>query len=314
MAYIPHPLYGNDEVVDPEKLDKLITHDDQGETLNYPIRFRLQKPAGDDGKPRDQTNDAAEHMKYAATLNLPTLTRRATPRMGKAVIVGGAPSIADHLEEIRALSKDPANMIFAVNWTHTWLIERGIVPNACIFFEIDAEPDETLKGAHPDVTYYICCHCHPKTFDELKGFKCVLWHTPPNSPIEEEVGKVLFPNVNLIGGGIGTFTRTLTIALHLGYRSIELFGVDSSFPDKSESTHVEGYETTAKPDVDGFFVYAKHQDTGVVRRFKTMGYLALQVEEFKEYCKTNHAHFALRVHGDSLLRFVHQMTYPEQYE
>lgn len=313
MTYVPHPLYGNDEIVDPDDLQKLITEDDQGTTLNYPIRFRLQKPADGKGGQRDQTHDAADHMRYAATLGLPQLKQSPLPRMGKAIIVGGAPSIADNLEQIRTFAAEPDNMVFAVNWTHTWLIERGIIPNACVFFEIDAEPEDTLRAAHPDVTYYICCHCHPKTFDDLKGFKRVLWHTPPNSPIEKEVGEEVFPNVPLVGGGIGTFTRSLTIALHLGYRNIELFGVDSSFPDDTESTHVTGYVTPAKPEIDGFYVYAQVQDTGEVKRFKTMGYLALQVEEFKEYCKTNHHAFALRVHGDGLLRFVHQMTYPDQY-
>lgn len=127
------------------------------------------------------------------------------------------------------------------------------------------------------------------------------------------VGDELFQGSNLVGGGIGTFTRTLTIALHLGFRNIELFGVDSSYPDDSKLTHVEGYETDAKVEVDSFYVHARNDLTKEVRRFKTMGYLALQVEEFKEYCKVNHHVFALRVHGDGLLRFVHRSMYPNQY-
>lgn len=313
MSEEVHPLY-NGGVIDARE-ETLIIDDDSGDVpTKFPIRFNLQKPTGDDGQPRDQTGDAAEHMRYAHTLGLKELQRRPYPRMGKAIIVGGAPSMANHLEEIRALAANPENMLFAVNWSHTWLLQNGITPSACVFFEIDAEPEETLKAAHPEVTYYVCSHCHPKTFDELKDFKVILWHSPPNSPGEKVVGEELFKDSNLVGGGIGTFTRTLTIALHLGYRNIELFGVDSSFPDDSKSTHVEGYETTAKPEVDGFYVYAKASESGEVKRFKTMGYLALQVEEFKEYCKTNHHVYALRVHGDGLLRFVHKNTYADQYD
>lgn len=311
----PHPLYTGQPTV-PDPTEVLYVEDDTGTSPNkMPIRFKIVKPTDvATGELRDQTNDAAEHMKYAATLGLPELKQSKMPRMGKAIIVGGAPSIKNYIEEIRALSQDPDNMIFAINWTHTWLLENGIVPNACVFFEIDAEPDSTLKAAHPDVTYYICSHCHPKTFDELRDFKRVLWHTPPNSEVERVVGQELFPGSNLVGGGIGTFTRTITIALHLGFRGMELFGVDSSFPDDAASTHVDGYETTAKPEVDGFYVYAKYSETGEIRRFKTMGPLALQVEEFKAYCEANHFMFALRVHGDGLLRFVHSNTYPEQYQ
>ncbi len=309
----PHPMYeGETWGVDPN--EKLFIEDELGGApIKTPIRFKVVKPSDNEGKPRDQTNDAAEHMKYAATLDIPVLQQAVRPRIGKAVILGGAPSLKDQIEAIKTLAADPDNMLFTINWTHTWLIQQGVVPQACVFFEIDAEPDSTLKAAHPGVTYYICSHCHPKTFDELKNFKRVLWHSPPNSEGERLVGEEYFKDSALVGGGIGTFTRTLTVALYLGYRSFEIFGVDSSFPDDAASTHVDGYETTAKPEIDGFYVYAKEYRNGKVRRFKTYGPLALQVEEFKEYCRVNHHVFGLRVHGDSLLRYVHENMYPDQY-
>lgn len=305
--------YTADEM-DPDKVEKLITYEGGETFVHFPIRFKMKKPLDAEGKPRDQTNDAAAHMRYAATLKLPELKIAATPRAGKAVIVGGAPSIANHLEEIRALSQDPDNAIFALNWSHTWLLDRGIVPDACVLFEIDAEPDTILKRADPQVVYLICSHCHPKTFNDLAHCPRLLWHSPPNSDPEIEAAKELFSGSTEIGGGIGTFTRTLSIAITMGFRNIELFGCDSSFPDDATSTHVEGYETANRVETDSLYVYAKKDNSKEVRRFKTVGYLALQVEEFKEYCRVNHHMFALRVHGDSLLRYVHELTYPWQYE
>src|ERR1700692_1466673 len=131
---IPHPLY-NGEVIDNDKLEKLVIHDDSGEEpTKFPIRFNLQKPSDGKGGQRDQTGDAAEHMRYAKSLNLPELKLCTAPKMGKAVIVGGAPSMANHLEEIRALAADKDNTLFAVNWSHTWLIKNGIIHTACCFF------------------------------------------------------------------------------------------------------------------------------------------------------------------------------------
>lgn len=309
MEHTPHPLYSGDAA----KVDPIIINDETGENpTKYPIKFHCQKPADLDGNLRDQTEDAANHMRYAATLGLPELTKRHTPRLGRAVIVGGAPSIKNHLEEIRALSADPNNRIIAINWTHTWLINNGIVPNGSVFFEIDAEPDSVLEAAHPDVTYFICSHCHPKTFDMLKDNKRVLWHSPPNSKFEEVVKEELFNESEVVGGGISTFTRAMTVALHLGFRHLDLFGCDGSFPDEGK-THVDGYETVMDNKTDGLWVWAKAPKTGETRRFRTVGYLALQVEEFKVYCQINHAYYSLRVHGDSLLRFVHEQEYPEQY-
>lgn len=305
----PHPIYrGGSADVDP-----IVVHDDSGENpIKNPIKFQLKKPDGPDGVERDQTSDAAEHMRYAATLNLPELVQAPRPRLGRAIIVGGGPSVKSELETIKKLAEDPHNSIFVINWTHTWLINNGVIPRFCVFFEIDAEPDTVLKAAHPNVTYFICSHCHQHTFDALEGKNRVLWHSPPNSPAEKEIAAELFKESQHVGGGISTFGRTMTIALMLGYRHIDLFGCDGSFPDEGK-THVEGYETVMDNKTDGFYVYAKSVKTGQLRRFKTLGYLALQVEEFKVYCEANHQYYSCRVHGDSLLRFVHEETYPEQY-
>ncbi len=305
----PHPIYDGA----CEDLPPISVFDDSGEAPEKgPIRFKMKKPDGPDGIERDQTSDAADHMRYAASLGIPRLEQAPRPRYGRAIIVGGGPSVKGQLEAIRTLSLDKNNRILAINWTHTWLINNGIIPHGSVFFEIDAEPDSVLEAAHPDVTYFICSHCHPKTFDMLEGHKRVLWHSPPNSEFERVVGEEIYQGSPLVGGGISTFTRAMTIALYLGFRDLDLFGIDGSFPDEGK-THVDGYETIMDNKTDGMFVWARSKLTGEVRRFKTLGYLALQVEEFKIYCQTNHQHFTLRVHGDSLMRYAHQEAYPEQY-
>jgi uncharacterized Rossmann fold enzyme len=313
-TFQPHPLYKGEHQTDKKPI---VVDNGSGtpETI-FPVRFHTDKPSDAEGKPRDQTIEAAAHMRYAATLPIPHLEKRQLPRKGTAIIVGGAPSIKKYLEEIRKLSQDKNNEIFAINWTHTWLIQNGIVPNNTVFFEIDAEPDTVLKQAHKDCTYYICCHCHPKTFDDLAEFKRVIWHTPPNSQIEREAADELWPNNEWqVGGGISTFTRTITVALYRGFRDFELFGCDSSYPMNSQS-HVEGYETVMKDENDGLDMFAKDERTGEIRKFRTLGYLALQVEEFKLYCQANHGIFTLRVNGDedSLLKYVHSTMFADQYE
>lgn len=284
----------------------------EGQEIKVPLKIQIVKPTKEDGTEWDQTNDAANHMRYAHTLGLPELFQAPLPRRGTAVIVGGAPSIVNYLDQIKELSKDPKNYIFAINWTHTWLINNGIVPNGVVFFEIDIEPGTVLKTAHPSVVYYICSHCDPRTFDQLKGFQRVLWHSIPNSTPERIVKEELFPNSHIVGGGIGTFTRTLTVAMFLGYRDFEIFGCDGSFPEGSK-THVDGYETIMDADKDGVYVYAANDKTKEVRKFKTIGPLALQHEEFKEYCRMNHGYFTMRCYGDGLLPWSHRQTYPSMY-
>jgi len=304
----------NGDIEEAIKAEKLYIPDGEGHDLKAPIVFQTKRPddPNNPGHERVQIEDAVRHMRYAKTLELPTLTQRPIPRLGRAIIVGGAPSVKDHFDEIKELAKDPYNRVFAINWSHSWLLDNGFVPDATVFFEIDPEPDSVLLKPHKDITYYICCHCHEKTFDSLKGYKRVLWHTYPNSDLEKEVSVEIFPDVTYVGGGIGTFTRTISVALMLGFRHLDLFGCDSSFPD-DKGTHVEGYETPMSAKDDGLFVYAKDEVSGDVKRFKTLGYLALQHEEFKEYCRMNHFFFSCRVHGNGLLPWSHRRMYPLNY-
>lgn len=296
--------------------DSAIVEENGKPTLINHIKFSVVHPKKPDGTEWDQTQDAVNNIRHAATLDIPhiALNPGAFPLDHRAVIVGGGPSIESELENIRALAADKRNHIFALNWAHTWLLKQGIPPDACVLFEIDVDPCGIIEAAHPDTTYYICTHCHPLTAESLKGHKRVLWNTPPNSPGEEVALNELFPNEVWLGGGVATFLRTVSLALALGYRNFDVFGCDSSFPDDAKTTHVNGYPTIVSPEIDSMWVYAYDEKSGAQRRFRTVAYLAYQTEEFKAYCKVNHVLFKMRVHGDTLLGFLHRMMWAHQYE
>lgn len=284
---------------------------------NPPARVKVVRPKDDQGVERDQSEDAGNNIRHASTLGLVPLPL-VPAHAGSAIICGGGPSIKSELETIRKLAANPDNAVFALNWTHNWLIENGIQPKGCVFFEIDAEPDSILGAADPSTIYFVCSHCHPKTFEQLLAkvphHNVILWHRPPDCLPMVKAMEEAFPGDNVyIGGGVSTFLNTVSLSMALGYYSFDVFGVDSSFPDDAESTHVEGYPSIVKPDADGIVIYAKDQVTNQVKRFKTVGYLLHQVEEFKAYCARNHQNFSMRVHGEGLLPFVHRSMYSGQY-
>ena len=288
--------------------------EDNKEILAPKIIFHCTKPRDANGQIWDQTGDAARHIRLAAERNLPRIQKVEEMRPGRAIIVGGGPSIEGQLDKIREFAADKNNAVFALNWAHSWLINHGVIPTACVMFEIDVDPCQILDNTHPNVTYYVCSHCHPLTFEGLKDRKVVVWHSPPNSPVEKVALEECFAGDFNLGGGVATFLRSVSIAIVLGYRHFEIFGADSSFPDDYPSTHVIGYPTITSPKADGIYVYAKDDVSGVVRRFKTVGYLAYQVEEFIKYMKVNHQLFRMKVHGDTLLAFVHRNMWAHQYE
>lgn len=261
----------------------------------------------------DQVEDAVRHIKHAATLGLPELMFY-EPTQGRCIIVGGAPSAKDHIAEIKALAADPSNAVFALNYTHNWLLENGVVPRGCLLFEIDADPTRILEKPHPDVMYFVCSLCHPGTFSGLEGSHITVWHAATDENKVAAVHEAFGPNAILVTGGATTFLRTIGLAIVLGFRKFDIFGCDSSFPQNATSTHFEGYPAETKPDVDGFEIEARCDRTGDAKRFRTVGYLCEQAEHFRLFCQANKPAIAdMRVHGDGLLRFIHEHDFPQFY-
>lgn len=250
------------------------------------------------------------NLEYAATLPLPHLPLLEAHE-GKCIMVGAGPSIADTFELICQFRTQPSWLMMSINGAHNWLIERNVIPNIHVIFEMDLEDVTLALGGdpHPDVTYYVCSICKPVIFDQLEGYKRVLWHAyfPPEE-YQAEIARV-FPGEFVVCGGYATFFRSLVISWTLGYRDFELFGLDSSF---EESSHVGGYKVADKePRVT---VWGKNYQTGDIKKFTTQGGLAFQATQFMEFCKENQPALRLRVHGDGLLRYLHESRYPEQYQ
>jgi len=276
------------------------------------IQFVISKPKDPvTGEQRLQFEDMANNMRYAHSLNLPQLEIGEFKGDARAILVAGGPSVEGQLEKIRELALVPGNVVFAVNWTHTWLINNGIIPHGLVLFEVDAEPLSLMETLHKDVTYYICSHCNRGTFDALDGYKRILWHINPQDELTTKVREELFSDRPHLGGGSCTFVLTVSLALCLGYRYFDVFGADSSYPD--ENTHLSGYPAAVTDKEDRLDVFARNPLTGEVRKFKSVGYLAHQVDEFAKYCVHNHPFFKMRMYGDGLLQWQHRIMYPGEY-
>ena len=261
-----------------------------------------------------QTPDAIRNIRHSKTLGLPELKGYAVTK-GKCIIVGGAPSVAKFMPEIKRLAEEPENAVFALNYMHNLLIANGVIPKGCVLFEIDADPTQILEKPHPLVNYFVCSLCHPATFEALKGYSVTVWHAlaglAKNMAVQEEYG----PDAIMIGGGCQTFLRTVFLAYVLGFRKFEIFGCDSSFPNDGPSTHIDGYAVSTTPEKDGIDVWCGNNKTGEKRQFRTAGYLAEQAENFRQQCQaTPDVARMMHVHGDSLLRYIHETDFPECYQ
>lgn len=249
-------------------------------------------------------------LRYAAKLRVPHLPQL-LPFDGKCAIVGAAPSVKGYIEQIKAIQRDEANIVMSVNATHAWLLGLGIKPNIHVIFEPDLEDAGPSLGCAPQqgIAYYIASHCAQQVFKELAGYHRVLYHAfcPPQE-YQQAIGRY-FPGEFMVAGGYATFFRCLSVALILGYRDFELFGVDSSFED---SSHLDGYAIANREQK--IKVWGADSSHANMKEFTTQGGLVFQANEFVEFCKHNQAGLHLRIHGDGLLRYIHESRYPEQYQ
>lgn len=145
------------------------------------------------------------------------------PTERKAVMVGGGPSLADCLDDVKAL-KAEGGTIFAMNGASRFLTERGVA----VDYQVIADAkDETAQLVDPHANRHLfASQASPLTFELAR--EPIVWHL--------EIGNVeeCFPpervrrgGYALIGGGAAVGNSALCLAYAMGYRELHIFGYDS---------------------------------------------------------------------------------------
>lgn len=253
-------------------------------------------------------DDHKIRLKYASQQNLKTLIPL-QPHNGKCAIVGSSPNIAESLDRIKEIKDGEFGIVISINGAHKYLIENGVIPNIHILFEVDLKSalESTGGPLHKNVIYYICSHCCKNIFEEVKDYKTILWHCYLDLPYYQEYIKDVFPNQILVAGNYCSFFRSLTIAQILGFSDFEIFGCDASL--LNDKKYVDGYHSeNEEPLIE---VYAGSEE--VNKKFTTTPFLSYQTHQFLNFCDMNRD-MRIKVHGNGLMKYLHQMEFPEQYE
>lgn len=141
---------------------------------------------------------------------------------GHAVIVGGGPSVADHLDMIRK-RHSLGQKIFALNGAAKFLNKNNIVPEYQVI--LDARPGNIdLLGKADE--YLIASQCHPSLFEFDAASNITTWHPAIdgiNAHLPEYDG-----DYAMIGGGTTVGLSAMCLAYVMGYRKLHLFGYDCS--------------------------------------------------------------------------------------
>lgn len=153
-------------------------------------------------------------------------------------IVCGAPSMKDNIAEIRA-QKRRGTRIVSVNNAWRYLVANGVTPDVHVM--LDARPDnaEFLRGAPKSMRVLLASQCHPDVFDMAKaeGLEVVVWHNGYGD--NQRLLEILQPWWDgpdqrpciLVPGGSTVGLRSLWLAAYSGFRTIHLYGIDSSYAE-----------------------------------------------------------------------------------
>ncbi|MSR16104.1 MAG: DUF115 domain-containing protein [Gammaproteobacteria bacterium] len=166
--------------------------------------------------------DTLANIRHAVSLDLPWLDE-SPPHNGRAIIVAGGPSVHAYLNIIKGAQKSGA-VVFAPNGAMGMLNDHDVTPD--YFVMLDGRPGSVrfINDGFAN-KYLIASQCDPSVFDDLEFEDVTLWHSNYEG-VQEHTGNR--PCV-LVSGGCTVGLQALSIAFAMGFRSIDLYGFDSSF-------------------------------------------------------------------------------------
>lgn len=138
-------------------------------------------------------------------------------------IVGGGPSLKNHLDEIRKYK-----WIMAAGSSHDFLVENGIIPTFAAATDPKDETADYYLKPHKDTCYLLASQCPPKLFDQLKDYNVAMWH------FHDQVDEEHYQGEQSICWGCMVGVNCIQLALYLGFQQQHYFGYDCSI-DGSES-------------------------------------------------------------------------------
>lgn len=239
------------------------------------------------------TDDEAlkKNIQAACKLPLPWVTEESAHE-GHAVIVGGAPSVKNFVEELRQ-RKANGQTIFALNNAYRWCVENNIMPDAQVMLDARAE-NAAFVPESTNARLYYASQCHPDVFAAAPMTPIYIWHSHTEI-LDEALIAPSGTNVLRINGGTTVGLSAMALCYALGYRKLHIYGMDSSI---AEDKH-HAYQQTLN-DADRILDVVCEG-----REFKAAPWMVAQANQFQTLALLLAEMGAeVTVSGDGLLPFV----------
>ena len=142
----------------------------------------------------------------------------------EVMIVGGGPSLPQHVEKIKKLRAKGVKLI-TINNAYKWCIDNGLTPSAMVMVDAREFNARFTKPVVDDCKYFLASQCNPLCFEGLPKDRTYLWHTQADDL--NEVLAEQYETWHPIPGGSTVLLRAIPLFRMLGFKRFHLFGCDS---------------------------------------------------------------------------------------
>ena len=142
----------------------------------------------------------------------------------EVMIVGGGPSLPQHIEKIKQLRQNGVKLI-TINNAYKWCLDNGLTPSAMVMVDARKFNARFTKPVVEDCKYFIASQCNPSVFEGLPKDRTYIWHTQADllKDILDEQYKTWWS----VPGGSTVLLRAIPLFRMLGFKRFHLFGCDS---------------------------------------------------------------------------------------
>lgn len=203
-----------------------------------------------------------------------------------AIVVGGGPSAADYIDDIKRL-QDAGGVVFATNGASRWLRKNGIMPDWQVI--ADAK-EETATLVDPDARGHLFSSAvNHRTMTAAP--EPIVWH-PLIGGIEQCFPEHKQKEQYTLIGGTTAGTHAMCVAYILGHRVFHCFGFDSSHRGGASHAYAQPMNDDI-PNVEVEWAGKKYL-ASIAMKAQAEQFQLTGREMQKLGCKIN-------IHGDGLL-------------
>jgi hypothetical protein len=223
------------------------------------------------------------------------------PNDDTVALVCGGPSLKTTEKELVEAYWAGCKVV-AVNGAYQWCIDRNIRPSCMVMLDARAFNARFVKTPVPGCRYLLAAQCHPDTFDLCKDRDVTIWHCLSAGQAEVDLlAEYYFKQANPVTQGTTIAIRAIQLLRMFGFKSFEIFGLDSCWLDDQH----HGY-TQSENDADKRFVTWLRPEgrEDLWCQFTCAPWMMRQTMDFQNLVGSQGDDFRLNVHGNGLIAAV----------